>query len=218
MTTIQTTKRAALSAILITAMVATGCETDPARKRSNKAMATVDDTKAEFVAGKGDVEKALMNLAKLQAKPANLTPAFNDYKQSVANVKRRATVVQQRVQDMRLNAETYSQGWANSTQEISDPELRELTAAQNERARARFQKINTDAQAVRDAYDPFITQLNDLQVYLANLLTASSIDQASPIFDQTRARGTDLIGKIDALIAELDSTSARMSPTTKPVE
>lgn len=199
-------------------LVAAGCESDPGRQRSNKARSTMSDTRAEFVAGRGDVEKALMNLAKLQAKPANLTPTFHDYSDSVTAVQRRAQIVQRRVQDMRLNADAYSQGWSNDTSQISDPNLRDLTAAQNESARARFAKVDADAQDVRAAYDPFVTQLNDLQVYLSNLLTASSIDQASPIFDATRTRGQELLAKIDSLVAELDATQARISPTTTPVK
>lgn len=207
-----------LAALAATTLVAAGCETDPGRQRTNKAISTLKDTRAEFVAGKADVSKATMRLGTLQAKPADLTPAFHDYQDSVAAVKRRAAVVQRRVQNMRLNADAYSQGWSTTAQEISDPSLRDLSAAQNEGARARFQKIDADAQEVRDAYDPFVTQLDDLEKYLSNLLTASSIDQAAPMFDSVRSRGNELTGKIDALIAEMDSTQNRLSPTTTPVK
>lgn len=210
--------RAALAALTLTTLIAAGCESDPGRQRTNKTISTLKDTRAEFVSGKADVNKAMMRLGALQAKPADLTPAFHDYKDSITAVRNRAAIVQKRVQDMRLNADTYSQGWSTSAQEISDPSLRDLSAAQNERAKARFQKIDADAQEVRDAYDPFITQLDDLEKYLSNLLTASSIDQAGPMFDSVRTRGNELTGKIDALIAEMDSTQDRMSPTTTPVK
>jgi hypothetical protein len=197
-------------------LAAAGCESDPARQKANKAVATLTDTKAEIAAGRGEVERAVTNLGKLEAKPAKLTPAFNDFKASVAAVKRRSDIINSRVQDMRLRAAEYSNAWQNDAQQISSPELRDVAQARNERVTAQYEKVTASAQAVRDAYAPFITQLGDTERYLANDLTYNGIDAAAPMFDTVRSTADELLRRIDALSRDLDATSARLSPTTTP--
>lgn len=197
-------------------LAAAGCETDPARQKANKAVGTLTDTKAELTAARGEVERATANLAKIEAKPAKLSPAFDDYKRSVAAVRRRSEIVNARVQDMRLRSAEYSNAWQNETQQISSPELRDVARARNERVSAQYQKVDASAQAVRAAYGPFLTQLDDVERYLANDLTYTGIDAAAPMFDTVRSSADELLRQIDKLQADLDATTARLSPTTTP--
>ena len=212
------TTPATLAAIALAGLLAAaGCASDPARQKANKAIGTLTDTRAEIVAGRAEVDRAVANLGKVEARPPKLTPAFNDYKASVAAVKRRAQIVKERVQDMRLRSAEYSNAWASDTQKLSSPELRDVAEARNQRVTAQYAKIDASAQALRDAYGPFITQLEDVERYLANDLTYSGVSAGAPMFGMVRSSADTLRQRIDQLTADLDATTARLSPTTTPV-
>ena len=206
--------RTAAAALALFAL-GTGC-VSPERKPAVTAISSLADTRSELVAGKTDIDDALVAIGELEARPANLTPPYNRYKDAVAAVGRRARAVSERVQDMRLRSADYRASWSQENAQITDATVRATAEERRERVASRYDSIDRDAQALRAAYDPFITKLRDLQTVLANDLTYPGIQSAKPAFDDIRVTATSLRSKVDAVVANIDESTMRLAPSTKP--
>ena len=194
----------------------TGC-VSPERKPAVEAVSSLTDTRAELIAGRADIDQAVSAVGALEAQPEKLTPAYNAYKSAVARVERRADAVTKRVRDMRDRSNEYRTSWAEENAEISDPAIRATSQERRQRVMDHYAEVDRAAQELRPAYDPFIRQLRDLETLLANDLTYAGVQAARPAFETVRQNGNMLRDRIDAVIAELDEATMRLSPSTQPV-
>jgi chromosome segregation ATPase len=205
------------TSVVATALIAlvAGCVSSE-RKPAVQAVTSLSDTRTELVAGRANIDEAIAALGTLEAQPDNLTPPYNQYKTSVTRVERRAKAVTERVRDMRERSAEYRTSWAEENAQISDPTIRATSQERRERVMERYQQVDQKVQALRPAYDPFIRQLRDLETVLANDLTYAGVQAARPAFERIRQSANTLRDQIDAVVAELDDASMRLSPSTQP--
>lgn len=205
----------ALGIVLVSTLILAGCA-NPARQRSERAISTLDSTRNELNAGTAQINDVLATLDQLEARPADLKPVYQKYVRQVNGLESRADAVSRRVRDMRARSADYSTGWQAEAQTIGNPELRAAATQRNERVSDRWNEIDSRAQDVRAAYDPFINELRDLETFLSNDLTYAGVSAARPVFDTVRSRAAELKERVSGLVRELDETYARLSPTTAP--
>lgn len=203
-----------VASCLLLASVLVGCASTPP---SQRAVASLESTRAELVHGNAQIDAVLETLNALEAKPADLKPVYRDLVRQVDQLEGQAQRVGNRVRDMRVRASAYRTQWESSNQTISNPELRASAAERAETVRDRYDEIDTRAQEVRAAYEPFITELNDLKTFLYNDLTYAGVSAAQPVFDGARDRATELKERVNVLLQELDEAYTRLSPATAPV-
>lgn len=203
----------ALSLIVVVA----GC-TSPARQRSERAVASLENTREELSRGTTEIDEVLVTLDRLEARPADLKPAYSTFRSQVRSLEGRADAVGRRVRDMRVRSSEYSTKWQSQNDSISNPDLRATAEERAERVRSRYDQIDSRAQEVRAAYDPFITELRDLETFLSNDLTYAGVNAAKPVFDAARSRAAELKAKVADLVSDLDETYVRLSPTSAPVQ
>jgi chromosome segregation ATPase len=212
-----TSFRAASILTLVTALSIAGCA-NPSRQRSERAVTSLDTTRSELTQGNQQIDEVLRTLDRLEARPADLAPLYKEYGSQVAKLESRADAVGRRVRDMRVRATEYSTSWQSQNETITNPDLRAAADDRAARVRSRYDQIDSRAQEVRAAYDPFITELRDLETFLSNDLTYAGVTAAKPVFESVRAKAAALKEKVNALVSDLDETYTRLSPTTAPVQ
>jgi len=191
-----------------------GCASKGGRtEESQSAVTSLSDTRNELAKGKAEVNDANTALERLSSAGGNLDQTFKQYSAAVGDVQKAGERARDRAKDMRENARLYVANWEKETQQIDNPELKAGAAARRQRVQDNYQKIETASSAVRDAYRPYLKDLQDIQRALASDLTPSGVSAAKSAIDKTRAAGTELNARIDALIAQLDEVSAGMSST-----
>ena len=208
--------RLSLAAITV-AVLGVGC-VSPERKPAVKAVASLADTRGELLAGRENLDEVSNAIVDLQSRPASLTPAYERYKDAVVNVERRARAVRERVQDMRMRSAEYRTSWSQENSEISDPGVRATAEERRQSVINKYSAIDSDAQELRAAYDPYITKLHDLQTVLANDLTYPGVNAAKPTLDEVRGDTADLRAEVDALINKIDDASMRLRPSSQPMK
>ena len=57
-----------------------------------------------------------------------------------------------------------------------------------------------------------MSDLKDLQKYLSNDLTIAGVDAAKPLFAKTQNAGLEVQKSMDALVAELNTVAASITP------
>jgi chromosome segregation ATPase len=201
--------------VVLVSLLIVGCA-NPARQRSERAIASLDNTRAELNQGTAQVNDVLATLDQLESRPADLKPVFRKFVRQVDDLERQANSVSRRVRDMRVRSTDYSVAWQAENQTIANPDLRAAATQRVERVSDRYQQVDARAQEVRSAYDPFINELRDLETFLSNDLTYGGVNAAKPVFDTVRSRAAELKDRVADLVQELDETYSRLSPTTAP--
>ena len=197
--------------------LAIGCSSNgkPA-KESAQAVDTLGDTRRALVEAKEQVNQttAAMN-ALSSGGGADLKSNYAKFGRAVAETQEDAERARRRGADMRERADAYVARWQKEMSDVQNPELRAGAEARREKVKQNFERVQSAAHAARDAYQPYMNSLQDIQKVLAVDLTPQGVQTARPAIDQANAAARTLNERLDALIRELDDVSAGMTPTGK---
>ena len=205
-------------AALVSCALVAGCSSKDSGGRtdeSKQAVGSIHATRQELVKAKQEIQQANAALDKLTA-GGNLQQSFTQFTKEVAEVNAGGKRARARAQDMRERGRQYVTNWEKEMDQISNPELK--AGAQQRRASVKqnYDSITAAAQTARDAYDPYLRDLQDIQRALANDLTPAGVDAAKPAIDKAKANGETLQQRLDALIARLDEVGGSMSSAGSP--
>jgi len=204
--------------VLLCGMVSVnGCAPkDPARARSIKAVSSMETVRSELATARTDVDQAIAALKTLQGAQLDLTGPYATFRKEIVELQKSAAGVEARASDMRLRSAEYRTTWQEQTQQLTTPELRAAAEQRAARVAERYSTIETSYQSVADAYQPFITRLQEVRTYLSNDLTLAGVRAAAPAFERARTEGQSLLDQISALDSTLSETTSAMSPTATP--
>jgi chromosome segregation ATPase len=205
-----------LASLVALSLVMVGCATDKGRERSGKAVSSVADTRMAVLDADKEVKQSLDAIAKLEAAPNDLLPAFNAYKTEVRDVKKQAANVRSAAADMRQRAAIYRSAWRAESETLSNEALKESAEARQKRIEERFDRVNQHYTELDAAFGPYIADLDDIQTFLSNDLTFNGVKAASPAIEKARKDGETLRAKLAEMTQVLENTKDALSPTTTP--
>jgi hypothetical protein len=188
----------------------TGCSSDnkDGQSAESKKTATgLKDTRSELVKAKKEVNDAIVALDKLSA-GGNVQQSYKEYTTAVKDVKAAGDKARTRAQAMRENSRAYVAKWEKEMDNVTNPELRAGAMERRNRVKANYDEILEVGRSVRDAYQPFLKDLQDIQKALASDLTPAGVSSANLAMGKAKTEGTTLNERIDALIAKLDEVAS----------
>jgi len=206
--------RAAVVALGVAVGVsAGGCSSDGGGKteESKQAVTSISSTRSELAKAKQGVNNAVASMDKLTTAGSNLEPAFKQYSADVKAVQASGDRARERAQAFRDKARQYVANWEKEVEQMQSPELRAGAAQRREKVKDNFDKIKETGRSVRDAYQPFLRDLQEIQRALANDLTPAGVDSAKLAINKAKTEGATLNQRIDTLIAQLDEVAGGMS-------
>jgi hypothetical protein len=96
---------------------------------------------------------------------------------------------------------------------MQDPQLKQGLQSRRAAVAAQYDAIQSAAQAVRDSYQPFIRDCDEIQKALAIDLTPSGVNAVKPSINRAKSDGERLGQKLDMLGQELDKVIGTMTPS-----
>jgi hypothetical protein len=169
---------------------------------------SVAQFKAELIQGNADIDKVLATLGKLtdpQTPPAELRSTFDAYSDQLARMTQRSEQLRREAEQMRDSRAAYFAKWEEKAAEIDNPSIRASVEARKARLRAAHDRITTGALAARDAYEPFMRDLQDVRKYLAADLSPSSVQMLGDVGKKANTEGAVVKQRVNAVVAELDA-------------
>ncbi len=208
---IQNLKKAAL--ITSAALLLAGCGTTAGYKQADKTGAGIAEFREEIVNAKNAIDQTVTALDQIAA-TANTDPrkAFEQYSKSLSNLESAAAKVRKSSAEVKARGQEYFKQWEQQLEQIQNPDIRKLAQEQKTKLQTTFDTIRTYAEPLKAQFDPWMSDLKDLQTYLSNDLTISGVDAAKSLFAKTRAEGAEVQKSMDALVAELNTVSATLTP------
>lgn len=203
-------------AVWLVALAVVGCGSSGPKGpgRTAKAVDSFADTKKHITNANKQVKATNDSLAKLTAAGAgggDLRSLFNKYVDNVNKTEAMAKGAKARTDAMRKNTDAYVAEWQKEVSKITDEDLRKMSQDRAAAAKADFEKIRAAAAAAREAYDPYMQGLKDVQNYLTNDLTASGVQSIGAKANDTIAKGNVLQQRLTAAQAEVDTLSTQWS-------
>jgi hypothetical protein len=200
-------------ATMAAAALFTGCGTTSGYKQADKTGAGIAEFRDDIVNGKKGIDATMKSLGDVAAS-ANTDPrkAFERFSKDVANLESTAEKVRNRAKDMQQQGQDYFKQWEKQMAEVNNPEIRKLAEERKAKLQESFVTIRKYTEPLKAQFDPWMSDLKDLQKYLSNDLTVTGVDAAKSLFTKTQSEGLEVQKSMDALVAELNTVAAVLTP------
>jgi len=209
---------AIVTTALATMSLFTGCATS-GYQQADKTGAGIAQFRQEIAKAKLAVDDTVKSLGQV-AVTADTNPreAFKQYSKSLANLESTAAEAKKRAAEVKAQGQAYFASWEKQLAQLKNPEIKNLAVQQKAKLQASFDSIRTAAAPLKAQFDPWLSDLQDLQKYLSNDLTISGVDAAKPLFAKTQTEGFEVQKSMDALVAELNTVAATLTPAHVPAK
>ncbi len=202
-----------ITALAGTAFLLTACGSTKGYKQADKTGAGIAEFRDEITNGKKAIDATMKSLGDV-ATSANTDPrkAFEKYSKDVANLESTAAKIRKRAQDMKEQGQAYFKQWEKQLAEVNNPEIRNLAQERKAKLQETFDRIKQYTEPLKAQFDPWMSDLKDLQKYLSQDLTIAGVDAAKGLFTKTTEGGLEVQKSMDALVVELNTIAATITP------
>jgi hypothetical protein len=185
-------------------------------KRADKTGAGIAEFSEEILNGKTSIDATMKALGDVAA-TANSDPrkAFEQFSKEVPRLESAAAAIRKRALKMKEQGNEYFDKWEADLANVKNPEIRKLALDRKAKLEQAFASIRKYAEPLRQQFDPWMSDLKDLQKYLSNDLTIAGVDAAKTLFTRATSQGHEVQKSMDALIAELNTIGATITPAKK---
>ena len=199
------------------ACLLSGCASSANYNQADKTGQGIADYRAAIAGMKTQADATLKSLDQIEtAASTNPRSAFEQYRKNVAALEKAIAKSRDRGQAMREKGDTYFSRWDNQSTTMKNPEIKQLADQRKAELRDAFDRIKKTSEPLNARLDPWVSDLKDIQNYLGNDLTIAGVAAAKKLFAKARADGADVNQATDSLMAELNSTSATLTPARVP--
>ena len=183
----------------------------PAREASSamQAAPTSRALREELVASQRQIDKTLASLGTLRD-PAttDLRAAYDDYSNQLARMTDHADQLRREAEAMRETRNAYFAQWEEKVSEIDNPTIRASAEARQNKLRESHERISRASGQAKDAYEPFMRDLQDVRRFLGGDLSKQSVSMLGDVQKKAAANGATVKEKIGVVIRELDAIEA----------
>jgi uncharacterized phage infection (PIP) family protein YhgE len=192
----------------------TGCATANYNKSASTA-ATLNKSSEMITQGSVQIDASLAALNDLVTNPQpDLRNQFQTYVSSVDALDATAKDVASENEAMKLQGAAYFNEWDNETATIHNEDIRNRSEARRNEVAAHFASISAQYDETRSAFLPYMSDLRDVQKFLANDLTSGGLAAIKEPAAKATTDATAVKESLDRLSDQFKDLGASMSPTT----
>ena len=202
--------------LLAAAIFISGCSSSGYSKASDtsKGMGKAGDEVEAIVA---QTQVTLTSLSNLVSHTApNLVP---QYKAFSANTKKLASMsksVDAKAADMKKRAAAYFAEWDKGMTNISNSELRATSESRRADVSNSFNEVASSLKKSKEAFDPFLSDLKDIQQVLDLDLTQGGIASIQKVAEDGIKHGEDLRTSLAEAAKQIQDLAGKMSSQGSP--
>jgi hypothetical protein len=206
--------------IVLTLLVMGSFAELPALAQSKASVKSVDSLNAvikevqrirDQVQGSMDALQALTS-----GQAADLAKNYKAFAKYVDGAAKNQATAQKRAEELKANREEYLQEWQKKLEAVNNPDVRAHMEERKAQVAKVFESVQPSAQAVREAFPAYMSDLKDIQQMLSVDLSQSGVAAAAPIATKAVGNGTTVINNLDTLLSNL--TQIRDQVSTKVVK
>jgi hypothetical protein len=185
--------------------------------RSAKAVETMEETHAGLAKVRTQIDQTLASLGDLMnASPERLRPTFGKYSKDVDRLRADSVETKKRFQSMKTKKNDYIAVWGKEQGHVNDPELRQLGDSRRSEVRANLDRVIESLTVATETFDPFLSNLGDVQKVLGNDLTPAgqSLVGSTAVAQGANDKGARVAQSIDVALQALTNMTGQMSSSS----
>ena len=201
--------------IIVVAFWVAGCASTPVERKDATSSSLVD-LRDSMMATRGQIEKTLASLNGLtSAPPDRLRAAYQQYAKDTDKIAQQAVTVDKESRQMRSRSQEWLAGWQKSHADVQNPELRALSEGRRAQALERIQNIDRSLAEAREAFAPFVANLQDVKRVVGNDLTPTGVAAVSDaaVVQNANRSGAATARALDITIADLQVLTQTLTPS-----
>lgn len=205
------------SGALALAALSAGCSTTQV-ERKQATTSSIEELHASMVQTRSQIEKTLDSLdVMLDATPSTLRPAFKEYAEDTDKVADLADDVDDESRQLRERSDEWLSGWVESQSDVQDPELKALGEQRRARALERIQEIDRSLAEAREAYAPFVANLQDVRTVVGGDLTTKAVEAVSntDVVQNANRNGRTVSRALADAIDDLEELTQTLTPVSE---
>jgi len=185
-------------------------------KSSKKSVDSVNSVIKEVTKIRDQVHGALESLNALTSGAETKLPKrFKDYSKHVATMAKAQKTTIGRVEDMKARHEAYLKEWEKEMESVTNPEIKAHMEQRQEEVRKTLESAKPAGEQAREAFAPFLLNLQEIQRMLSLDLSPSGVAAAAPIAQKATSEGNKVLAALDTRISALTTIKAQVSPKGK---
>lgn len=187
-----------------------GCASGP--DRSAAASSSLKATRETITLARAQIDVTLATLNGLVSQASgDLRPGFERFRDQIPQNRAWADRITRRADKMRFRGDEYFQKWEEELAYIHNVDIRNLGQERRAKMLESYNRASGQMRAARDAYGAFMSDLLDIQRFLANDLTRQGVAAIAKTVTKTNDDAATVSQKLDNVVLELDRLAAAFS-------
>jgi len=205
------TKSLLCGTALAAAIIFSGCSSTGYSKGGD-ASKGMDKTSQEVGAIVTQTQDTLNCLSNLVNHPApDLVPQYKAFEKATKKLTSLSGSVDKKATEMKERADAYFAEWDKGMTNISNPDLRKTSEERRAEVSTAFDDVASSLKKSKDAFDPFLSDLKDIQQVLGLDLTQGGIESVQKTAKSAIAHGEDLRAALTEAAKDIGDLAAKMS-------
>lgn len=193
----------------------TGCASDNYNKSANTA-ATLTQSARMITKGNRLIDESLADLNDLVSNPnPDLRKQFKTFNNAVDELGVLAQDIASKAEEMKSQGADYFARWDKELAQIQNEDIRGRSETRRNEVASRFDRMSQQYDQSRTAFQPFLSDLRDVQKFLSTDLTAGGLAAIKDTAAKATQDAVPLKETLARLSDEFKSLGLSMSPTTE---
>lgn len=205
------TKGLLCGSVLAAAVIISGCSSSGYSKGGNTSKG-MEKTGSEVEAIVDQTQLTLTSLSNLVYNPApDLVPQYKAFAGATKKLTSLSESVDKQAAEMKERADAYFAEWDKGMTNITNPDLRKTSEVRRGKVSSAFDEVAQSLGKSKDAFDPFLSDLKDIQKVLELDLTQGGIKSIQKIAKSAIAHGEDLRAALTDAAGDISDLASKMS-------
>ena len=212
---ISSTAASHLVAVALAAGLFAGCSSTTGYEKGAQAGTAMTTSANNITRTSEQIERTLTALNELVNNPQpDLRRQFRTFTTEVNNLDSLARQVSTQAEDMKSRGATYFGRWSQELAAIQNEDIRNRSEARQQEVAARFHAIAANYEQTKADLQPFMSDLRDVQRFLATDLTPGGIATVKTFATKANEAAVPLRKSLTTLADDFRQTGVSLTPTT----
>ncbi len=196
--------------LMIMLMIPAGCAKN--YKEGSQTAASIENVEQEARIGKEQVNSTIAALDDMfNNQQGDLKEQFKIYSKSIDKLESQSKRVRNRVETMASQKADYLQQWDTQMAAIQSETVRQTAEQRRKSVEEMFTNVQKEMDAAGNAFNPFMSKLNDIRTAMNMDLNRNGLGAMRPIAEQAKADARTINTRLDAAVSELGKAVKALS-------
>lgn len=204
-------------ALVCAPLASVACASTAGHERADSTALHMEELRAAAVSAKEELSASAESLSDvIEKRSEDPSRPYRRYKRHVKAGESAVRRISTHLRAMQAEGAKYFKAWGKEAETIADPDLKALALGRRAKLSHVVEAVATAVEKAQEEIEPFVTGLQDLEIYLENELTPGGL---APLKDKAARMEKDAVSigrKLDQVLKALDDGAPQFRTARPP--